>query len=312
MFIVKRLPVLVLTAGLAVLAGCGTTPAGQPGAPAASASASGTPFPRGSSTPAPSRTNTPAPGNSTSAPPPGTAAQSRACPQPGTYLTAIRTDQHAGFDRVVFEFSGSHLPAYDVAQVKTVYNDPKGDVVPLAGQALLRVVFHGATARCPQPVRMTYAGPSVRTPFYPRLLVVSAAGDFEQVLSFGIGLAAPGSYHAYTLTGPDRVVLDVSHVALGKFPGIWDITSWQQYWEAQYSWLNGHQPWLSSPAMVVEAWARSQWNTAPVVRQVNADTFLVTEPNGRIDTVTGTRPVPVPGPWVITRITYGAAPHTSS
>ena len=48
------------------------------------------------------------------------------------------------------------------------------------------------------------------------------------------------------------------------------------------------------------------------MRQVNADTFQVTEPDGRIDTVAGTRPVTVPGPWVITKITYGTAPHGQS
>jgi hypothetical protein len=207
---------------------------------------------------------------------------------------------------VVFEFSGG-LPSYDVTVVKTVYADPKGDEVPLAGQALLRVVFHGATASCPQLASKTYAGPSVLTPFYPQLLVVSAAGDFERVLSFGIGLPAKGSYHAYALTGPDRVVLDVSHVSLGTFPGIWDITSWPQYWAAQYSWGTGHQPWLSDPAMVVQVWAHSRWHATPVVRQANASTFQVTEPGGRMDTVTGTRPVTVPGPWVITKITYGTA-----
>jgi hypothetical protein len=303
MFIGKRLPVLACAAGLAVLAGCGTTPAGQPGAPASSAP--------GSSTPAPGGGSTAAPGSSTPAPSAGTAAPSRTCAQAGAYLTAIRTGEHAGFDRVVFEFSGG-LPAYDVTVVKAVYADPKGDEVPLAGQARLRVVFRGASAWCPQPARRTYTGPSVLTPFYPRLLAVSTAGDFERVLSFGIGLAAGGPYHAYTLTGPDRVVLDVSHVALGRFPGIWDITSWQQYWGRQYSWANGHQPWLSDPAMVVEAWARSRWHAAPVIRQVTADTFQVTEPDGRIDTVTGTRPVTVPGPWVITKITYGEAPHSQS
>lgn len=288
MFIVKRFPVLAFAAGLAVLAGCGTTPVGQPSAPAASE-----------------------PGSSTPAPSAGTPAPSRTCPQAGTYLTAIRTGQHAGFDRVVFEFSGG-LPTYDVTVVKTVYADPKGDEVPLAGQTRLRVVFRGASAWCQQPVRKTYTGPSVLTPFYPRLLVVGAAGDFEQVLSFGIGLADGGSYRAYALTGPDRVVLDFGHVALGKFPGIWDITSWRQYWGRQYSWSNGHQPWLGNPAMVIEAWARSRWHTATVMRQVNADTFQVTEPDGRIDTVAGTRPVTVPGPWVITKITYGAAPHGQS
>jgi hypothetical protein len=59
--------------------------------------------------------------------------------------------------------------------------------------------------------------------------------------------------------------------------------------------------------MVVAAWARGRWPATPVIRQVSADTFQVTKPGGRIDTVTGTRPVPVPGPWVITKISYGSA-----
>jgi hypothetical protein len=59
--------------------------------------------------------------------------------------------------------------------------------------------------------------------------------------------------------------------------------------------------------MVVEAWARSRRHTVPVVRQAGLGTFQVTEPDGRVDTVTGTRPVTAPGPWVITKITYGTA-----
>jgi hypothetical protein len=302
----KRLPILItevsvgllaLTAGLAALAGCGTSPASRPGAPAASTPAASTPAPGGS---------TPSPGTSTPATSPSTPAASPAattCPAPGIYLTGIRVGQHAGFDRVVFQFSGG-LPAYRTEAVRTVYSDPKGDVVPLAGQASLRVVFR-ASAWCQQPVHRTYTGPSALTPFYPRLLAVSAAGDFEQVLSFGIGTAASGPYRAYSLTAPDRVVIDVTHVALGKFPGIWDFTSWQHYWAGQYAWNNGHQPWLTSPAMVVEAWARSRWHTDPGIRQVNANTFRVTEPGGRVDTVTGTVPATVPGPWVITRIVNG-------
>ena len=223
---------------------------------------------------------------------------------PGSYLTAVRVGEHAGYDRVVFQFSGG-LPAVTVSRVATVYTDPKGTPVALPGQSYLHVVFHGASGTCPQPSQRTWAGPAVLTPYYPQVLVVSAAGDFEGYLSFGIGLAAQGGYHVFTLTGPDRVAIDVSHVALGTFPGIWDLTSWPQYWTFQYSWLNGHQPWLASPLMVVRAWAYSRWNTTPVVRQVNASTFTVTEPGGKTDTVTGTRPVSVPGPWVITKITYG-------
>jgi hypothetical protein len=228
MFIVKRLPVLAVAAGLAILAGCGTAPVGQPGAGAGSApgssapggSASGNTGPGNSvpgSTASPGSGATPSTGPSagtvtpsarTVTPSASGPAPSAACQEAGIYLTSVKVAQHAGFDRVVFEFSGG-LPPYTVTMVTAVYSDPKGDVVPLPGEALLRVVFHGATATCPRPLHRTYAGSATLTPRYPRLLAVSAAGDFERVLSFGIGLAAKSPYHAYTLTSPDRVVLDV-------------------------------------------------------------------------------------------------------
>jgi len=230
----------------------------------------------------------------------------RACTVPGTYLTDVRMGEHNGHDRVVFEFSGGR-PAVTADRVPTVYADPKGTPVALAGQSNLRVVFRGASGVCGQPLHRTWTGPSVLTPYYPELLVVCAAGDFEGYLSFGIGLAARGSCHVSTLASPDRVVIDFSHVTLAKFPGIWDITSWPQCWARQYSWRNGHQPWLASPLMVVRAWASSRWHTTPVIHEVDSSTFKVTEPSGKLDTLRGVRPVGVPGPWVITQITYGTS-----
>ena len=70
-------------------------------------------------------------------------------------------------------------------------------------------------------------------------------------------------------------MIDVGHVALGKFPGIWPVTGWPRYWALQYSWNTGHQPWLATPVMVVQAWARHRWHVALPVRQVNANTFKV-------------------------------------
>jgi hypothetical protein len=274
---------LAAAASLAGLAGCGSTSAGSPGVAHSPAPATAAPS---TSSPAPSVQ-------------PGGPAQ--ACSQAGTYLTAVRTGEHSGYDQVVFQFSGM-LPGYTIQRVQAVYSDPKGTPVPLAGQSYLRVVFHGTSAACPQPPHQTYIGPSVLTPYYPQLLTVTAAGDFEGVLSFGVGLAAQGGYHAVTLTNPGRLVIDVSHVALGTFPGIWDITSWPQYWAVQYSWLNGHQPWLPSPPLVVQVWAGGI-GSGSVVRQVSANTFEITKPDGTTYTVTGLRPVSVPGPWVITKIT---------
>jgi len=282
---------LAAAASLIGLAGCGSTSAGPPGAVQSSAPAATAPS---ITSPAPSAATL----RPTVAPSVQPGGPVQVCSQAGTYLTAARTGEHSGYDRVVFQFSAK-LPGYTVERVQVVYSDPEGTPVPLAGQSYLRVVFHGTSAVCPQPRHQTYTGPTVLAPYYPELLTISAAGDFEGVLSFGIGLAAPGSYHVFTLTNPDRLVIDVSHVALGKFPGIWDITSWPQYWATQYAWLNGHQPWLSSPSLVVQAWAGS----ASLVRPVSANTFKVTKPDGKTFTVTGVRPVSVPGLWVITAIT---------
>jgi hypothetical protein len=291
----NRLIRLIVAAALVGLAGCGTTaepasqatPARSPAAPGGRATAAASTPQATMPAPAPAPAPSPAP-----------------CHAPGTYLTAIRASEHTGYDRVVFQFSGG-LPGYQAAYVTTVPQDPRGIPVPLAGQAFLRVVFHHASGWCTEPPHRTYSGPAALTLFYPSLLVVSAAGDFEGYLSFGVGLARAASYHAYALANPARVVIDVTHVTLGRFPGIWDITSWPQYWAVQYAWNNGHQPWRGNPAMVVGVWARS-WHPAPVIRQVSPDTFKVTQPGtAKVDTVTGTRPVTTPGPWVITTIIPG-------
>jgi hypothetical protein len=145
---------------------------------------------------------------------PASAAQldsaSRVCARPGRYLTAIRTGKHNRYDRVVFQFSGG-VPAVTVERVATVYADPKGTPLWLAGKSRLHVVFRGASANCPQPAHRTWTGPAVLKPGYPELRMVRAAGDFEGYLSFGIGLAARSGYHVSSLTGPDRVVIDVRH-----------------------------------------------------------------------------------------------------
>lgn len=179
---------------LAVLAGCGTAPAGS----------AGTPSP-GTASPGPAQTATISPATATQLD-----SASRACARPGSYLTAVRTGRHDGYDRVVFQFSGG-LPAVTAERVATVYADPKGTPLWLAGESRLHVVFRGASGICPQPAHRTWTGPAVLRPGYPQLLMVRAAGDFEGYLSFGIGLAARGGYHVSSLTGPDRVVIDVSH-----------------------------------------------------------------------------------------------------
>jgi hypothetical protein len=285
----RGLAVLAVTAGL--IAGCGSAP------PPKSSSAPSPQAPKPTAT-APS---TPATTPSTPVPvvPPApawpTTTRTAAAQHPG-YLTAISVGQQAGYDRVVFTFSQG-IPGYTAGYVTSVLTDAKGDVLPLPGRAFLRVVFH------PSSGVQTYSGPGSITPLYPTLLQVRAAGDFEGYLSFGIGLSQRAGFRVFTLTRPYRVVVDVAHGSLPPFPGIWDITSWPQFWNAQSAFNEGHQPWLGNPLMVVQAWAANRPDAT--VSQTGPDTFKVSEPGtGKQTLITGTRPVPygMAQLWVITKI----------
>jgi hypothetical protein len=279
----------------------------------ASACASHGPAPRVAATlsPKPPATGDPVHGASPSGPPGGASAShapsTATRPWREPKLTAIRMAGYGTYDRAVFQFANG-VPRYRVSYVPAVVQDAKGTQVPLPGRSFLRVTFHPATETGTLPTGPPQnTGPGVVSPYFPTLLQVSAAGDFEGHLSFGLGLSGRGGYRVYTLTNPGRVVIDLPHVALPKFPGIWDITSWRQFWEAQTAVENGHQPWLGSPPMVVRAWATG-FSSRPTIHQIGPDTFQVTDPTDsvrpRMAIVSGTRPV-ITGQaqlWVITSI----------
>ncbi len=212
-------------------------------------------------------------------------------------LTAVSVGRHASYDRVVFTFSGG-IPGYTVRYVNEVRSDAKGDLVALPGQAFLRIVFHPASGY------RSYSGPGSITPIFPALLQVRAAGDFEGYLSFAAGLSQRAGFRVFTLTQPYRVVIDVAHGNLPPFPGIWNITTWPQFWELQAAFNEGHQPWLASPLMVVQSWAAGNM-TSPTVKQTGPDTFKVTEPGtGKQVVINGIRPVTAGTAqlWVISKI----------
>jgi hypothetical protein len=289
----RRLATLVVTAGLAV--GCGTSgpprAARSPSAPATKSAASSPPT-RATAPP------TPVPASPAA---PSWPATERSAPGHAAHLTAISVGQHATFDRVVFRFTGG-IPGHRVKYVDGVVSDPKGTPVPLPGQAFLHIVLHPASGY------LSYAGPAVVSPMFPALLQARAAGDFEGYLSFGAGISQRAGFHIFTLTRPYRVVIDIAHAGLPPFPGIWDITSWPQFWQMQAAFIEGHQPWLGSPRMVVQAWAAGHM-TRPVIRPTGPNAFTVTEPGtGKKASVSGTRPVSVGAAqlWVITKISYAA------
>ena len=161
-------------------------------------------------------------------------------------LRSMRTAHHAGFDRVVFEFCGSRVPPHHLAYVDQVRHDPSDRPLPLRGEAFLRVVIRGGTTDI-APIAADpgtaprYRGPARLTPNHPLVAEVAVAGDFERVLSFGIGVRRPTGLHVTVLTGPARLVIDFPAQAPRTF--VWPARSLAEARRLQVAAFEGHQPW---------------------------------------------------------------------
>ena len=121
-------------------------------------------------------------------------------------LKKIRGASHVGYDRVVFEFDGPVPANFDVSFVPEIIGDPQGLPVPVIGQALLGVTFSLANGHDEDGNVFTDA---ITTLGLKNVIQVVRSGDFEAVLSFGIGLAKQTEFSVFTLTNPSRVVIDI-------------------------------------------------------------------------------------------------------
>lgn len=119
----------------------------------------------------------------------------------GEGVSSVTVGHHAGYDRVVYTFR-DHTLHFEVSYVPGVSQDASGAPVPLRGSAFLAVVLRGATT-----------GLSVQrtiTPGFPMLKQIKGAGDFEGVVSYGIGAASRSGFRAFTLTSPNRLIVDLA------------------------------------------------------------------------------------------------------
>ena len=122
-------------------------------------------------------------------------------------LVAVRAGRHAGFDRVVFEFRGAVPATRRVRYVDQLTEDASGEPVSLAGGARLEVVFEGANAHDDRG-RPTVS-PRRFSPGFTALKEVAQTGDFEAVVSYGLGVDRQRPFKVSTLSGPSRLVIDV-------------------------------------------------------------------------------------------------------
>jgi hypothetical protein len=132
-------------------------------------------------------------------------------------LVAVRAGRHAGFDRVVFEFRGPVPATRRVRYVDQLVEDGSGKPVRLAGGADLEVVFQGANAHDDRG--MPTVSPRRFSPGFTALKEVAQVGDFEAVVSYGLGVDRRRPFKVSTLSGPSRLVVDVQTAAAAGSAG---------------------------------------------------------------------------------------------
>jgi hypothetical protein len=129
--------------------------------------------------------------------------------QPSTpTLVAIRAAYHSEttpkYDRVVFEFTGP-VPYLRIEYVNQLIADGSGAAIRMTGRAILQVQFTPARAHNDRGQATAPKNMNLRLYFVKQIV---SAGDFEGVVTYGIGLARKAEIRVITLGSPLRFAID--------------------------------------------------------------------------------------------------------
>ena len=119
-------------------------------------------------------------------------------------VTSIRFAHHDGYDRLVFGFATSNtMPEYQLTPQSsaTFAQDASGRPVALQGAAGIRAVLRNSD--------IVAGAPGDQKAGLPELREVANIGNFERVVSYGIGLNDAACFRVIELTSPTRLVIDV-------------------------------------------------------------------------------------------------------
>jgi hypothetical protein len=141
----------------------------------------------------------------------GTEQRQRSGAAPST-LRSVRTAEHEGFDRIVFEFDGA-IPGYHLEFIdRPVRECGSGRTVAVAGQGWLRVRLEPARAHeiVDGFAQVTVASRN-RNLDHGVIQQLVQTCDFEAQVEWVAGVAAPTQYRLLQLSEPSRLVVDINH-----------------------------------------------------------------------------------------------------
>jgi hypothetical protein len=202
---------LFLAALVACNGGGGATPTPGPGATATAGPTEEPTLPAQTPSPAATASPSPQPEPTPSLEPSfeGGSGPQTATGAQGALLVQVRYGRHADFDRAVFQFEEGR-PGYRIAYAQPpILGEFSGLPIEIAGEAFLRVNF--AAAAHDEDGLPTYLGPRELKPGLPALLEAVETGDFENSLTWVLGLSGAGGFRVFALDEPFRVVVDVGH-----------------------------------------------------------------------------------------------------
>jgi hypothetical protein len=116
----------------------------------------------------------------------------------------VRVAQHAGYDRIVYEFRAGKLPAIDIRVVEPPFElDPSGLPVAIDGTSFVRIKLTQIA------VETVPSGADDVTPGYPLLTELRQIAGYEGDATWIAGFSGPVCVHAYTPSSPARLVIDI-------------------------------------------------------------------------------------------------------
>ena len=123
------------------------------------------------------------------------------------HLRRVAVGPRPGYDRLVLDFGTDPVPRFTVTpQASASFRtDPADVLVTLLGTSGVRVVVSDTVKNAQVVDRLV--------PLYTAIREVRAIGDFEAVVSYGVGVRGPAWIRVTTLTGPYRLVVDVAWTA---------------------------------------------------------------------------------------------------
>lgn len=142
--------------------------------------------------------------------PANTDKQVTAARTPRANMTALRAAHQPGFDRIVFEFTGT-APGFEVEYVdKPLHEDGSGAEVPLRGQFALHVRMENASGFDFERGVPSYNGPYRLRPADTTVVEeLARTGDFEGVLSYAVGVKSKAGFRVRQLTDPPRLQIEI-------------------------------------------------------------------------------------------------------